>query len=110
MPEINRKGRLFVLVGPSTFSAAMSNAAHFRTRTHALLVGETIGERPNSNQEPNEVQLPNSHLALRYSTKRYTFISNGPNVIVPDIQATPTWSQFKAGDDPALDAVLSYKS
>ncbi len=108
MPDINHKGRLFVLVGPSTFSAAMSNAAQFRTGTRALLVGETIGERPNSNQEPNEVKLPNSHLALRYSTKRYTFAPKGPNVIVPDVQATPTWSQFKAGDDPALDAVLHY--
>jgi hypothetical protein len=108
MPQIDRKGHLFVLVGPSTFSAAMSNAAQFRTRTHALLVGQTIGERPNSSQEPNEVRLPNSHLALRYSTKRYAFAPNGPNAIVPDIEAAPTWEQYRAGEDPALTAVLRY--
>ncbi len=50
LPSINRKGHLFVLVGVNTFSAAMSNAAHFRTKTAALLAGQTIGERPNSYQ------------------------------------------------------------
>jgi hypothetical protein len=26
LPDVNRKGHLFVLIGPNTFSAAMSNA------------------------------------------------------------------------------------
>lgn len=108
LPEVNRRGHLFVLVGPSTFSAAMSNAAQFRQRTHALLVGQTIGERPNSNQEPNQVELPNSHLTLRYSTKRYRFAPHGPNAIIPDKTAAPTWPEFRAGRDPALDWVLRY--
>lgn len=106
MPEINRKGHLFVLIGTGTFSAAISNAAQFRTRTNALLVGQPIGERPNSNQEVNEVRLPNSHLLLRYSTQHYTFAPDGPNVIIPDKAIAPTWAQFKAGEDPVLAWVL----
>ena len=39
-----------VLIGPATFSAAMSNSAHFRLQTAAILVGQTIGEKPNSYQ------------------------------------------------------------
>jgi hypothetical protein len=48
LSKLNRKGHLFVLIGVNTFSAAMSNSAQFREMTHASLVGEPIGERPNS--------------------------------------------------------------
>src|SRR5258708_22598500 len=37
LPRINRKGHLFVLIGANTFSAAMNNAAQFRSETAALL-------------------------------------------------------------------------
>lgn len=105
--SVNRKGHLFVLIGPSTFSAAMSNAAQFRTQTQALLVGQTIGERPNSNQEANEERLPNSHLLLRYSTQHYQFLPGSTNMIVPDKEIVPTWQDFKAGRDPVLDWALT---
>lgn len=107
LTAINRHGRLFVLVGPNTFSAAMSNAAQFRTRTHAILVGQIVGERPNSNQEANEVRLPNSHLLVRYSTRRYEFLPGKVNAIVPDKQIVPSWQQFRAGRDPVLDWALA---
>jgi Peptidase family S41 len=54
-PAINQKGRLFVLVGRQTFSAAMVNAIDFRKETNATLVGEPIGERPNSYSENDEM-------------------------------------------------------
>jgi hypothetical protein len=65
LSDINRKGHLFVLVGPNTFSAAMSNSAHFRYQTNAILAGQQIGEKPNSYQEVHETKLPNSHWTLR---------------------------------------------
>lgn len=107
LASINRKGHLFVLIGANTFSAAMSNAAQFRTKTSALLVGQTIGERPNSSQEANEVRLPNSHLLLRYSTQYYEFLPGNTNMIVPDKVIVPTWQDFKQGRDPPLDWVLT---
>jgi hypothetical protein len=107
LPSINRKGHLFVLIGTSTFSAAMANAAQFRIATHAILVGQTIGERPNSYQEPNEQRLPNSHLLLRYSTQYYEFAPGGPNEIVPDKTIIPSWDDVKKGRDPVLDWVLA---
>ena len=61
LADINRRGHLFVLIGPDTFSAAMSNSAHFRCQTNAILVGQQIGEKPNSYQEGREMRLPNSH-------------------------------------------------
>jgi len=106
-PDLNRKGHLFVLVGPLTFSAAMNNAAQFQDETQAILVGQTIGEKPNSYQEPRQFRLPNSHLVVRASTLYYEFRKKGPNVIKPDKEIIPTWNDMKAGRDPALDWAMA---
>jgi hypothetical protein len=109
MPAINRRGHLFVLIGPYTFSAAMSNAAQFRSRTAALLVGEPIGERPNSYQEVRRMVLPNSHLGVRYSTRYYKFVEGGDNEVRPDREVVTSWEAYKAGRDPVLEWVLRYR-
>ena len=105
-PDLNARGHLFVLIGPLTFSAAMNNAAQFQSETNAILVGQTIGERPNSYQELRQFRLPNSHLVVRASTLWYAFRKTGPNVIAPDKEIIPTWDDLKNGRDPALDWVL----
>ena len=100
--RLNQRGRLFVLIGTDTFSAAMSNAAQFRTTTNATLVGQPIGERPNSYQEPRQFKLPNSHLVVRYSTRYYKFIEGKNNVVAPDKEIIPTWQDYKGGHDVVL--------
>jgi Peptidase family S41 len=105
--DLNRKGRLYVLVGAETFSAAMNNAAQFQDETNAILVGETIGERPNSYQEPRQFRLPNSHLVVRASTLYYTFRKKGENAVRPDKEIIPTWDDVKAGRDPVLEWTLA---
>jgi hypothetical protein len=108
--SINQKGHLFILIGVNTFSAAMSNSAHFRAQTAAILVGQTIGEKPNSYQESRHLTLPNSHLVVNYSVRLYKFVENGENIIRPDQEIIPTWVDFKAGSDPALGWILQYKA
>jgi hypothetical protein len=108
LPAINKKGHLFVLIGPRTFSAAMSNATHFRYQTEALLVGRTIGEKPNSYQESRGFFLPNSHISVRYSVKFYKFVDSGENMVKPDQEVASTWEDYMAGRDPALDWILKY--
>ena len=108
LPDINRKGHLFVLIGPNTFSAAMSNAAHFRYQTNAILVGEPIGEKPNSYQEAREMKLPNSRWTVRYSVKFYKFVEGGDNLISPDQDIRTSWDDYRSGRDPVLAWALSY--
>ena len=106
MRSINRSDHLFVLIGPRTFSAAMSNSAQFHDRTKALLVGQPIGEKPNSYQEAREMVLPNSHWTVRYSIKFYKFTQGSENLIRPDKEIPETWDDYKSGHDPVLDWVL----
>jgi hypothetical protein len=105
--SVNAPGHLFVAIGTSTFSAGMANAAQFRTRSHATLVGDAIGERPNSYQEAREMRLPNSWLMVRYSTQYYEFAPNGPNEILPDISIPTPWEAYKVGIDPVMQRLLA---
>jgi hypothetical protein len=106
-PDLNAKGHLYVLIGPKTFSAAMNNAAQFQDDTNAITVGETIGEKPNSYQEPRQFRLPNSHLVVRASTLFYTFRKTGENAVRPNKEIIPSWDDVKSGHDPVLDWVLA---
>lgn len=106
LPEINSRGHLFVLISPYTFSAGMSNAAQFRSETQAILVGQPIGERPNSYQEARELRLPNSHLVVRVSTQFYEFAPGvKDNVIRPDKEIDRNWNDYHLGRDAVLDWV-----
>jgi hypothetical protein len=104
---INRTGHLFVVIGRDTFSAAMSNATDFRKETKAILVGEPIGERPNSYQENRQLVLPNSLLTVSYSTQYYKFLDDASEV-TPDKRINPNWLSFKVGRDPVMEWILAY--
>jgi hypothetical protein len=105
--DLNARGHLYVLIGPLTFSAAMNNAVQFQDETNAILVGQTIGERPNSYQEPRQFHLPNSHLVVRASTRWYAFRKKGPNKVAPDKEIVPSWRDVVNGRDAVLDWVLN---
>ena len=106
-PAINQKGRLFVVVGRATFSAAMVNAIDFRKETNAMLVGEPIGERPNSYSENDSMTLPNSRLVVSYSTRYYKFVDVDVPAVLPDERIDATWADFRAGRDAVMDWILS---
>jgi hypothetical protein len=108
-PALNQKGRLFVVVGRQTFSAAMANAIDFRKETNAILVGEPIGERPNSYSENDEMTLPHSRLVVSYSTKYYKFLEEDVPAVMPDHRIDPDWTAFRAGRDPVMDWILAAK-
>jgi hypothetical protein len=108
--EVKRRPNVktYVLVGNHTFSAAMNNAIDLRN-AGAMLVGEPIGERPNSYQENNAFALPASKLVVSYSTRFYKFLPDGaPPIVMPDKQIEPTWEDFAAGRDRVLDWVTAH--
>lgn len=102
------KIKTIILIGARTFSAAMVNAIDFRNDAKAVLAGGTIGEKPNSYSENDEMTLPASHLVLSYSTRLYKFVpDDAPNVVEPDQRIEQTWADTKAGRDAALDWALA---
>jgi hypothetical protein len=104
---LNTRGRLFVAIGRSTFSAAMTNAADFLKETNATLVGEPTGARPNGWQEKGEFLLPNSNLAISVSTRYYRFMDDDASAVAPHQHIPLMWEDFRAGRDPVLEWVLA---
>jgi hypothetical protein len=100
------KLRAYVITGARTFSAALKNAIDFREVARATLVGETIGERPNSYSENDEFTLPHSRMEVSYSTKYYKFLPH-EGLVTPDKEIDPTWEDWVAGRDPVLDWILA---
>jgi hypothetical protein len=75
-----------------------------------MLVGQTIGERPNSYQESRQVTLPNSGWVVHYSTQYYKFVESEENIVRPDREIIPSWEDYVAARDPVLDWVLNRKA
>jgi hypothetical protein len=91
LPAINRKGHLFVIIGPMTGSAAIINASQFHTMTQAILVGEPIGAKPTEYSEVRTMKLPHTRIVVGYSVKFYDFAFNKENVVSPDFEIKATW-------------------
>ena len=106
--SVSQKGRLFVITGRGTASAALANAIDFRKELNAILVGEPIGERPNSYQERKDMKLPNSGIVVSYSTQYYKFLDEDVPAVMPDKRIDPDWQNYKAGRDPVMEWILSY--
>ncbi len=104
--DINDSSRLFVLIGPGTFSSAMMNAQHFKTRTKATLAGEPTGGSPNHFGELKTFTLPHSKFMVQYSTKRFQMTNDNATTIEPHIMLTQTANGVFTDRDEVLDAVL----
>lgn len=107
-PKLTEKGKLFVIAGRWTFSAGMSNTAHFRNDLGAIIVGEPTGARPNGYQEVRSFRLPNSKLEGWYSIEFYKFAEKDTDGLIPDKLIEPDWKSFRSGRDAALEWILAY--
>jgi hypothetical protein len=105
-PAFSKPGSLYVLIGRRTFSAAMVNAIDFQ-KANGILVGEPIGEKPNSYQEGRRMTLPHSGLKVNYSVRYYKFLDQDQPAVFPDKTIELHWADYRAGRDPVLEWVLS---
>lgn len=107
--KINQPGRLFVVVGRNTFSAAMCGAAHIERHTHATFVGEPTGSSPNFIGETIPLTLPYSKMRASISDLYWqnTVAMDYRTWIAPTIYTPPSFAAYRANRDPALEAILS---
>jgi hypothetical protein len=108
-PELNQRGHFFVIIGRKTFSSAVINAVGLKKQTQAIFVGEPTGGKPNSYGEVRTFFLPKSGLEVKYSTKFFKLLEDDPPSFTPDITAQISSTDYSAGQDPILDAILMYK-
>lgn len=127
LPEIlPPAGRLFILTSGNTFSAAISTAAWLKHYGGArvTIVGEPVGDRMQFWGEGGLAVLPNSKLAIRYTTGfhdwkngcslaqlRTCFLLNyiydvPAGSLEPNVPVKPTFADYVAGKDRSMSAVM----
>jgi hypothetical protein len=107
-PAINRPGRLVVLIGRITFSAAANFATDLEQSSAATFAGEAMGGSPNLYGDAREVALPYGDQSVFVAT-RYWQRSTPEDqriTIEPDIAADLSSADYVAGRDPVLQAVF----
>jgi hypothetical protein len=107
-PAVDQPGKLFVITGRNTFSAASLLAARLDARTDAVFIGEPMSGCPTTYGDNAELALPSSGLSLLVSDALEVGVDpNDSRLTIPlDAQADLTQEEWAAGQDPAMDLIL----
>ena len=118
-------GRIFVLMSPWTFSAAISSVGYLKQEapSRVTLVGEGPGDRLEFFAEGGVVTLPNTGARILSATERHDYrtgcrdkpdchrpVVRNPIAVpslAPQIQAPWTFEAYAQGRDPAIEAVAA---
>jgi hypothetical protein len=121
---VPQDGRVFVLVGPSTFSAALVTAAMLKANggDQVTLAGEPMGDHSTFWSEGRSIKLPNSGIFVTPAKWMWDWregcqdparcywadiVFGSKNVsLEPQLRIATTFADYSQGHDPVLDAVL----
>ena len=107
--KVNRIGHLWVIIGRRTFSAAQNTVNLFNAFDHPIFVGEPTGSRPRFIGESTWFVLPHSKTRVYCSSRYWQVLDSTDNRcwIPPQIVAEPTYADYVAGRDRAMDAIYA---
>jgi hypothetical protein len=105
---VNRSGRLYLLFGRATFSAAGNFATDVELHTRAISVGEPAGGGLNQYGDSMAFTLPSTGVMAFVATE---YVSRAPEsdrrlALAPDVPVAVTSKDFLAGRDPVLTRAL----
>jgi len=107
--SVNRRGKLYLLIGRATFSAAANFAAEIDRDTRAVFIGEPTGGGVETYGDTVPVLLPSLGWYV-YVASRYHERKRGPNdhrlAVAPDVRVELTSAQYFIGRDPVLERAL----
>jgi hypothetical protein len=108
-PALDRKDRLFVIVGNRTFSAAMNLVLDLEHWTNATFVGEPTGNATTFFGDHVPVRLPNSGITVMVSALRWRpYDQRDQRLFVsPTLSAPMTSAAYRENRDPSLEAILA---
>jgi hypothetical protein len=110
-PKINQKGKLFIITGRATFSAAQNLTNELEKYTEAIFVGEPTSENVNFYGDTRTEILPNSQLNVNLSWLWWQNLDPRDKRpwTAPQLAAELSFADYVGGNDPAMDLVNNYK-
>jgi tetratricopeptide (TPR) repeat protein len=108
--RVNKRGKLFVITGRDTFSAAQNTVNELEKYTNAIFVGEPTAASPNHYGDSRNITLPNSKLVVRASTLWWQDADprDTRKWTAPEIAAELSSSDYFKNHDPAMAAILQF--
>jgi hypothetical protein len=118
-------GRIYLLTGPQTFSAAITTTAFVRQAagSRAIILGEPVGDRLAFYGEGNEGCLPHENICLHYATGMHDyahrcvdwdrcfwlnwFFPVQVKSLAPDETIKMTFADYTARRDPVLERAVA---
>jgi hypothetical protein len=100
--------RVFTIIGRDTFSSALLNAYSLKNDVGAVLLGEASGGKPNCYGEVLYLELLNSKLRIRYSTRYYDIIEDdSQESLFPDMTFGVKFDDYIKCKDPVMEYILN---
>jgi len=107
---INQRGKLFIITGYDTFSAAMDMLNELELRSKAIIVGEYPCDRPSRPGDPESYELSKSGIKVNLSSLYH------PTAILDDQRITnsldkeiiTSWKDYSLGRDPVMEYIQGY--
>lgn len=105
------RGKVWLLTGGYTFSAASFFTAHMKGLPHVTLVGEETGGAYYGNNGIfiPDIRLPHSRLRVRLPVYRIVTNKHHPHDgrgVLPDVEVKPTHETIRRNSDPKLEKVI----
>ncbi|HVF48472.1 MAG TPA: tetratricopeptide repeat protein [Pyrinomonadaceae bacterium] len=108
--KLDTPGKLFTIIGRSTWSASQFLLDRMEKYTTTLFIGEPSGSKGNAFGDSRKITLPNSGVTVRVSvyywqdwepwdTRMWT---------APHLTAELSSTDYRTNQDPALKAILGY--
>jgi hypothetical protein len=109
-PPLNRRGKVVLLIGRMTFSAAGNFATEVDAHTRAILVGEPTGGAPNQWGDRAPIPLPRIGITA-YVALEYVEVNRRDRrlAVEPDVRVEPTAAEVLAGRDAILARALALR-
>jgi tetratricopeptide (TPR) repeat protein len=109
--KVDQPGKLFVITGHRTFSAAQNAVTMITRLTAAIVVGDTTGSSPNFIGEDAALELPYSKLMLSISDLYWesSWPTDHRTWIPPLLYTPPRFAEYRENRDGAMDAILEYR-
>jgi hypothetical protein len=125
LPDLAQGGRVYAITSGRTFSAAISSLGYLRQAAgeRLVIVGEPIGDRLEFWAEGDIMRLPGFDGLMLYATERHNYMTGCPEAdchasirdhpirvagLQPDIAAPLRYADFRAGRDPAMEAIARH--
>ncbi|HAS38945.1 MAG TPA: hypothetical protein DCS93_00630 [Microscillaceae bacterium] len=109
-PRLNKRGKLFVIAGYNTFSAALDMLRIFEQKTQAIIVGEPPCDYAASSGDPKTYKLNNSGISVQLSSVFHptVFKNDMRKELILDQQIASSWASYSKGRDDSYEYVLNY--